>query len=183
VASSAGLNRFGVPLLPLITPTTTAVANPLTGYGTLVTTDPSSGTANDSGIIAVEADAYTKWTFQLLGNLAGSGTVQIFSTVDPLAYCVFLANGGVGGVFSGTLKGEFKAGGYTISPGGIVSLPASSWVSAEGPANASGTGNIGNPLGTGNKLFISGYPVVAMRACVTGTFSSGTGSLVVLAAP
>jgi hypothetical protein len=184
VASSAGLNRYNVPLLPIITPTTTAVANPVTGYGTLVSADPSSGTANDSGVYAVEAEGFTKLQFQLLGNLTGvSGAVTIYCTLDPLAYAVFLGNSGMGGVSGSVLKGEYKAGGYLITPGGAITVPATSWVKMEGPAAQTGTGGIANPLTAATPFFIAGYGVIAVRACVTTAFTGGLGSLVMAAFP
>ena len=189
MASSAGINRYGIPLLQAITSSTAAVAASGTttaGYGTLTSTDPGgSGIANDTGIVAVEADAFTKWTFQLLGNNTSSGTVTVFGTIDPLAYVIWASRNGVGGYTTATADADYKFGGYTVaSKGQSLSLPVTSWVKMEGPAAQTGTGAIANPLTFATPLFIAGYAVIAVRAVVTVAFTGGgANSLVAMSAP
>lgn len=137
--------------------------------------DPAgSGLANDTGIIAVEAAAFTKWTFQLIGNNTTSGAVTVLGTIDPLAYAIYMSRGGKDGFTTATADQDYVFGGYTVArKGQALSLPVTSWVKMEGPAAQTGTGAIANPLTFATPLFIAGYPVYAVRAVVTVAFTGG----------
>jgi hypothetical protein len=182
VASGAGLNRWGnnggVTLLAGLSSTTTAVATPLTGYGTV---SNQNGVAlaggNDSGVWGCAAMGFTKWVFQLLGNLTGI-SVTLYGTIDPNAYLVYTANSGVDGFTTGSL---YLGGAPQRS---AVAVPASSWFVLPGPSEQTGTGSIANPLTSTTPLFVASMPLVAVRAVVTtSTAAAGNGSVIGFAVP
>jgi len=182
MASGAGLNRWGnqggVTLLAGLSSTTTAVATPLTGYGTVATQNGKAlPGGNDSGLWGCAAMGFTKWVFQLLGTLTGV-SVTIYGTIDPNAYLVYTANAANDGPTTGTLYIPGTALGQAVS------VPASSWFALPGPSEASGTGGIANPLTATTTLLVSSLPLVAVRAVVTTAAAvTGTGSVVGFAVP
>ena len=156
--SGQGLVRSFATLLTL-QPTCTAVAAPLTGYGT-------KG-INDSGMALNDAMDFSKWTFSGVGGGTGY-TVSLYGTNDPVAYAAW--------------KQSINPGAY---PGGPVTLPASSWFLLPGPSEQSGTGAIANPLVAGSSnLFQYSGVLLAVRAVLTavGTIS-GTYTVNVQAVP
>jgi len=159
VASAAGQNRVYKTILTL-NPSSTAVAAPLAGYGT-------TG-LNDSGPYAMnEAMGFTKWTFSLIGAVAGSGyTVTLYGTNDPKAYKAWMSS--------------FNP----QSPHGNVTLPASSWFVLPGPSEQSGTGTIANPMTPATPLFQFSGTLLAVRAVLTSvTAAAGSVQVAVEAVP
>jgi hypothetical protein len=154
MASGAGLNRVGQnggEQLLTVTPTATAYATPLVGYGTIG--------VNDSGAVFWEAIGFTKIALQLVGPGATSAgySVTVYVTIDP----------------SARLNG--------IPPlKGSTTLPATSWAIPP-MQSSSGGGTESNPLVTGTNTFaVINAPVVAIRAVVT-TVGTPAAAITVLA--
>lgn len=138
--SSAGLNLVVATLISL-NASATAVASPLTGYGTLG--------INDSGMALNEAQGFTKWKFTASGGGTGY-TVTLYGTNDPLAKAAW--------------RQSHNPGAY---PGGVLVLPASSWVILGGPSEQSGTGLIANPITATTPTFDFSGSLLAVRAVLT----------------
>ena len=79
MAGSAGSNFVNSYLLTNVTGGT-AVASPLTAYGTIG--------FNDSASVIVEARGFTKWGFQIVQSTSvaiTAGAVTVYGTIDPAA--------------------------------------------------------------------------------------------------
>ena len=144
MASSAGVNRVTQALL-VLNPTATAVATPLTGFGTIG--------GNDSGAVLLEASGFTKFTFQLVG---GTGyTVSVYGTTDRNVYRAWTNN--------------FNPGQPTFpnAPAFNSVALAASWFLLGAPADNTGTGAPANPMtGTNPWTQFSGA-LTAVRVVLT----------------
>jgi hypothetical protein len=159
MASGAGLNRLGQnggEVLLSLAPGATAVATPLTAYGTVGV----PGTSNDSGAVMWEGIGFTKWVFQFIGGITGY-TVTLYGTIDPAA----------------------RPNGQPIAKGSTA-IPATSWFVLPGPSEQGGTGTINNPITGTNPLFTASLPLVAVRAVVTAIATpTGQGAVIGFAVP
>lgn len=159
--------------------TTTAVGAPLTAYGTI---SNANGQAlpggNDSGAWGTSAIGFTKWAFQLLGNITAV-SITLYGTLDPNAYLVYTANA----ANDGSVTGSQYVAGTMIKA--AVAIPVSNWFVLPAPAEQGGTGGVANPLVAGTtSLLICSLPLVAVRAVVTAAVTpTGTGSVVAFAVP
>lgn len=164
--SGAGLNRVGnvggVVLLTL-NPTSTAVATPLTGYGTAgndswVGTAPLTGAALLGSNAMVEATGFTKWQFQLVpppgGTTVGTYQVTLYGTTSSLAYSQW------------ELSHNPQA--YAYPNSAPPAMPAAGWFILPGPSDQGGTGTDANPLTAAAPTLTVSRPLVAVRAVLTG---------------
>ena len=164
--SSAGGNRILVPILKLV-PTATAVATPLTGYGTIG--------LNDSGLVLVEAQFWTKWGFQLcpeevpqpaLPNttaLATGYSVTIYYTLSR--YVQFAQQTRQ----TQPYQSPADATGSTL-------VPVGAWWPLPAPSDQSGTATDYNPLTSDGPVLAGNRFAMGFRAVlttITGTPASG----------
>lgn len=153
--SGAGLNRVFATILTC-QPTATALATPLTGYGTIG--------VNDSGMALNEAMNFTKWSFMLNAGTTGY-SISLYGTADPKAYAAWR---------------------NAINPGQSngITLPASAWFLLPGPSEQAGTGAIANPITSTSTMFQFSGSLLAVRAVLTtATTPTGVASINVEAVP
>lgn len=166
MGSSAGANRVLVPILRL-RPSATAVTTPLTTYGTIG--------LNDSGLVLVEAQYFTKWGFQLcpeevaqptLPNtavLASGYSVTIYYTISR--YVQFAQQVRTTQPYQSPAD---ATGSTLVPPGAWWPLPAS--------ADQSGTASDYNPLTAAGPVLAGSRFALGFRAVltsITGTPASG----------
>lgn len=161
--SGAGLNRYSATILDGVNANTTAITNPLAGYGT-------TG-YNDTGIVGAEARNWTKWAFQMRQNGTSAATfeVSIYGTVSEAAYIQWMQ--------------AFNPGQSVSSFFGTVTVNASDWFLLPGPSEQSGTGSISNPLTTTSPFLEYSGALIAVRAVLTTQGTAGSISIVVTASP
>lgn len=158
MASGAGQNRVEQAIL-VCTPSATAVASPLTGYGTIG--------SNDSGQCLTEANGFTKWQFQMTGSGTGY-SVSIYGTADRLAYRAWVNNFG-NTVFTAASQPAFNS-----------SALAPSWFLLGAQSDQGGTGQPANPMTSTNPWMQFSGMLVAVRAVLTAT-SGATGTVTITA--
>ncbi len=182
MASGAGGNRVGslggLPILRL-RPTATPFTGWATGYGTIG--------LNDSGLVLIEGEAFTKWRIQLApegpltsgltggvasGALPSGYEVSIFFTIDRSAYMA------LGSTTYPTAQNQSYPG-PNGGPMGSQIVPPGSWVLADEPSAQGGSS--GNPLTSSTPFFSIGNTVVALRAVLTGVTPTPAAGAIVYA--
>ena len=132
--SGAGLNRGGLLggiTLITLNPTATAIAptGAVVAYGTIG--------VNDSGGLLHYLAGFTKWRFQLTGPGASipGYAVSLYGTLDPALLDYVYKHG--------------PTSGQPMDTCAVTAVPASSWQLLDAPSEQSGTGQIGNPMISG----------------------------------
>ena len=164
--SSAGGNRILVPILKL-RPSATAVATPLTGYGTIG--------GNDSGLVLVEAQFWTKWGFQLCPEEVEQPATPN-NTALPSGYAVTI-------YYTLSRYVQFAQQTRSTQPlqtpadaTGSTLVPAGAWWPLPGPSDQSGTGADYNPLTSDGPVLAGNRFAMGFRAVlttITGTPAAG----------
>jgi len=147
--SGLGLVRVNATILSVQAGAAT-VSTPLSAYGTIG--------VNDTGMALNEARDFKTWNFSLTGVGAGSTPeITIYGTNDPAAYRAWVQ--------------AFNPGYY---PGGVATVPASSWFVLPGPDQEAGTGTMANPLTAAAPYLEFKGSILACRAVFTGGAVVGT---------
>lgn len=164
MASGAGQNRVNQAIL-VCTPAATALATPLTGYGTI--------NGNDSGQVMNEAANFTKWTFQMTGGGTGY-SVTIYGTADRLIYRAWMNSLNPG-------QPTFNAPSQPVINTAAL---ASSWFPLYAQSDQSGTGAPANPMtATSPSMQFSGELVAVRAVLTTTTGAAGSVTIVASAVP
>lgn len=163
--SSAGGN-LGWECLLMVPAAATAVAAPLTGYGTIGW--------NDSGARLFSFRGFTKPSFQICPQppqypyssnnttlLPNGWGISVYYTLDKTLNTI--------------QNNSNKSGGISLD--GSTQLPIGSWILLPGPSDQSGTGVDANPMLSGtNPILSASRAAAAFRVVVTsvgGTPSAG----------
>lgn len=185
MASGAGGNRAGslggIPVLRLRTTATalTGATDPTLAYGAIG--------ANDSGLILLEVQGFTKFVFQICpegpnvsgtaagistGVLPGGYTITVYQTIDPSIFAGWDPGPGNFTSFAGPSGG----------PMGSTWVPPGSWAKAIGPSDQSGTGNMTNPMvSTGSPILLVSAGAGAFRVALTNILGTPTAGATVYA--
>jgi hypothetical protein len=190
-----GLTRTA--LILTVTPASTAVAAPLTAYGTAGSTQ-NMWNGNDSGAQGMAWAMSKEWVFHAVqvGPVAPTGyTISIYGSNDPRVFVPNSVGGRVDSLGTGGQHGSQYGAPYLVTPtgrdqalrlpiathvqnGDILSVPANSWVLLPSPSDQAGTGVDVNPITGVGQMFRTQRCLLSVRAVLTAT-SGATGSLAI----
>jgi hypothetical protein len=176
----AGLSRTA--LILTVTPSSTAVAAPLTAYGTSIGCTQNMWTGNDSGTQGMAWALSKDWVFHAIqiGPTAPSGyEISIYGSNDPRCMIPLNINDRPS-PYVVTPTGRDAVNrlpiGFQVANGDSLAVPANSWVLLPSPSDQAGTGIDVNPITAVGQMFHAKRVLLSVRAVLTAS-AGAVGSL------